>query len=126
VRQGAKSKGATVTTEERTPSYRDATLHKLMRELRAAVRTTPAAKAALAKVEQRLRYDLKVIDLWDKTHAGRAELFISLGDIPKANTAASLVFDLDRRQALLQRCFIGLDQHDRIEEAKALGREVLA
>jgi hypothetical protein len=50
---------------------------------------------------------------------------LSLGDLAKANTAASLIFDVDTRAALLRRAAIGLDQHNRLEEAEALEREVL-
>lgn len=115
-----------MTTEEKSPTYRDAQLHKLMKQLRADVRTNPTAKATLAKIETRLRYVLKVVTSWDHTHAKWAELYINLGDIPKANTAATLVFDDQVRADLLRRCFIGLtDDSDALAEAVALDREVL-
>lgn len=112
----------------RQPSYRDKQLGTLMKELRGAVRSLPLAKQALERVEQRLRYVLRVVELWDHTHAERAELLIRLGNLPAANTAASLVFDEGRRHDLLRQTNIGLDATaaDRLAEAVELGREVLA
>jgi hypothetical protein len=118
---------APIDQVERQPTYRDKELGTLMKALRDEVRTLPKAKAALVKVEGRLRYVLKVLDLWDQTHAGRAELFLSLGDVPKANTSASLIFDADTRAALLRRAPIGSDRAtgERLEENSLLEREVL-
>jgi hypothetical protein len=111
---------------ERQPMYRDQALNKAFRELRATIKTNPAAKLAPGCVEQRLRAVLKVVQSWDDYHAERVELFLRLGDVPEANTAATLLFDSETRTALLARCPIGVDSHDRLEESDQLERTVLA
>lgn len=116
----------TTDIPQRQPSYRDRELHRLMRQLRAAVKPIPTANASLAKVEARLRYVLRTMDLSDKTHAERAERLLTFGLVEQANTEASLIWDDATRLNLLARCPIGLDQHNRTAEALELGREVLA
>lgn len=109
------------------PSYRDKELHRLMKELRGEVRTIPKAKKALERAEQRLRYTLRVVELWDDSHAKRARELLRLNCIPAANTHATMVFDPELRASLLQLCSVGLDAaaDDRMAEALELGREVL-
>lgn len=117
-----------MTTDERTPTYRDGPLHKLIRQLRADVRTIPHAKKSLEKVEGRLKYILRVLESSDDAHAKRAELFLTLGLIPQANTEASLIWDESTRTTLLDRARIGTDQggaEDRMVEALEMEREVL-
>lgn len=115
----------TDTPQERQPAYRDRQLHQAFRELRKTIKPDPAARQALANVESRLRYLLRVLETSDKAHAERCELFLQFGLVERANTEASLIWDSDTRAALLARCPIGIDQHNRIAEAQAMGREVL-
>lgn len=112
---------------QRTPSYHDKQLAKLMKELRASIKPYPQARQALERAERRLRYVLRVVEAWDESHAERAELLLRLGNVPAANTAAWLVFDSELRESLLQRAPIGHDSeaNERIAEALVLGREVL-
>lgn len=113
---------------DRAPSYRDAQLTGLMKELRAAVKPLPTAGQALARVEHRLRFVLRVTDLWDKTHAERARTLIQLGNLEAANTSACLIFDAGLRADLLRLAPIKQDTGagDRLAEAAAMGREVLS
>jgi hypothetical protein len=115
------------TTDDRQPSYRDTQLGGLMKELRAAVRPYPPAKLALEKVEKRLKFNLRVVQQWDETHAERAELMLRLGNVGAANTEACLIFDEATRHALLRRATIGIDHEadERIAEAVLLEREVI-
>jgi hypothetical protein len=108
--------------------YRDAQLSAQLKELRAAVKPFAQARAALERVEERLRYVLRMVETWDTSHAERCETLIRLGNLAAANTAASLVFEPGLRTDLLRRCFVGIDHEadDRIAEAIELGREVLA
>lgn len=117
-----------MTTELREPTYRDAELGKLFKTLRADVRQIPTAKRDLEKLETRLRYVLRVCEQWDSAHVARARFLLSLGNIPAANTHASLIFDAETRQDLLRQCFVGfdLDTNDRTAENAELDREVLA
>jgi hypothetical protein len=99
-----------------------------MKLVRAAVRTQPAAKIALERAEHRLRFVLRVIELWDAGHAKRAEQLVRLGSHSAANTFASLIFDDETRHALLERCFVGGDAGalDRMSANVELSREVLS
>ncbi|HEU5097591.1 MAG TPA: hypothetical protein VFU22_00995 [Roseiflexaceae bacterium] len=108
-------------------SYRDATLGRLLKELRGSVKTQPAAKALLEKVEKRLRYVLRVLESWDAHHAERAETLIQLGQLTAANGAASLIFEPQLRANLLRRTPVlaDTDAGDRMAEALELERLVL-
>lgn len=111
---------------ESTPTYRDAQLAKSLKTLRADIRTNPNAKRSLEKVEKRLKYLFRVLDLWDSSHAERCELLLRLGNIPAANTSATMIFDAELRARLLSRARIGLDQDtSAIADALAMDREVL-
>jgi hypothetical protein len=44
------------------PTYRDAQLGGLLKELRGLVKSQPAAKALLEKVEKRLKFVLRVLE----------------------------------------------------------------
>ena len=112
---------------ERQSTYRDAQLHALMKALRAAVKSNPYARIALEKAEGRLRYVLRVVEVWDKSHAEHAELLIRLGNLAAANSAATMIFDGELRQSLLRQCFVGGDDGaaDRVAENAARGLEVL-
>lgn len=118
---------STETPTERLPSYRDAQLSKLIKELRAAVQPFPRSKAALIRVERRLKFLLRLLDAWDATYAERAETSLQLGNVPAANTAASMIFDTKTRTGLLKRAPIGIDYDagDRVAENAELEREVL-
>lgn len=109
------------------PSYRDAPLGGLLKDLRGLVKSQPAAKLAVDKMEKRLRYVLRVLESWDAHHAERAEMLIGLGKLEAANGAASMIFDPQLRGDLYQRSPIirdtGVD--DRMAEALELEREVL-
>jgi hypothetical protein len=109
------------------PTYRDQQLHKLMKDLRASVRSNPNTKLSPERVEQRLCIVLRVIELWDASHAERARELLRFGKIGAANTAATMIFDPATRLNLLSQPFIGLDHEAdaRIAEAAELGREVL-
>jgi hypothetical protein len=115
------------SSPERQPTYRDQALHRLMKELRADVRTNPNARATLTKVEQRLRFVLRVVELWDKSHAARAEELIGLGCLAAASTSAAMIFDPEVRANLYRRTPIGYDNssEERIADAIELDREVL-
>ena len=110
-----------------SPAYHDTQLRGLMKELRAAVKPYPHAKIALERVEARLKYTLRVVESWDSAHADKAELLIGLGQIAAANSATQLIFDREKRIALLRRCLIGGDAQaaERMAEAVELDREVL-
>jgi hypothetical protein len=109
-------------------SYRDAPLGSLLKDLRGLVKSQPAAKATLEKVEKRLRYVLRVLEGWDAHHAERAETLIRLGQIEAANGAATLIFDTQLRNDLYRRTPILGDTQadDRVAEALEMEREVLA
>lgn len=111
----------------RHPSYRDDQLHKHFKDLRTEVRAHPGAKAALVKVEQRLKYVLRVIETWDASHAERAETLIRLGNLEAANTAACLIFDKALRESILPRAPVTLDTGaaERMAEALELERQVI-
>ena len=114
------------SNSEREPAYRDAQLHKVMRELRASVKHHPESKKLLATVETRLRHILKVLEQWDAFHAEQAEKLIALGNLPAANVEVTLIFDPDLRAALYPRCYIGdEDDAERLADAVALDRLVL-
>ncbi len=111
---------------QREPTYRDAQLHKALRDLRASVKHTPEAKRLLAVAEARLRYILKVLEQWDDLHAEQAEKFIALGNLPAANVETTLIFNPELRAALYPRCYIGGPEDDsRLADAVALDRLVL-
>jgi hypothetical protein len=114
--------------EPRQPTYRDAELMRLVKALRASVRPFPGARIALERVEGRLRYVLRVVETWDRTHETRARDLIRAGCLSAANTAAGLIFDPETRAGLLRQCFIGGDggADERMAENMAAGREVLA
>jgi hypothetical protein len=109
------------------PTYRDAPLGGLLKDLRGLVKSQPAAKATLEKVEKRMRYVLRVLETWDETHAERAETLIGLGRLEAANSTASMIFDAQLRGDLYRRSPIlgdtGADE--RVAEALELEREVL-
>jgi hypothetical protein len=109
------------------PTYRDAHLGGLLKELRGLVKSQPAAKAMLEKVEKRLRYVLRVLESWDAHHAEQAETLIGLGQLAAANSAATLIFEPQLRTDLYRRTLILADSadSDRMAEALELGREVL-
>ena len=109
-------------------SYRDAPLGGLLKELRGLVKSQPAAKATLEKVEKRLRYVLRVLDTWDAFHAERAETLIRLGRLEAANSTASMIFDAQLRGDLYRRAPIIGDTGTgaRVAEALELEREILA
>ena len=97
---------------QHAPTYHDPQLASLMRAHRASIRNNPEARKTLALVEFRLKYLLRLLRQWDELHAGRAEQLIRLGNLPAANTAASMIFDDTRRAALYDRTPIGFDQAD--------------
>jgi hypothetical protein len=109
-------------------SYRDPQLAAQIKDLRAAVKSMPTAKHALEKVEARLKYVLKVVELWDASHAERAATLIRLGQIEAANSAASLIFESGLRSDLLRQAPITQDvgAGDRLAESLEMGREVLS
>lgn len=117
----------THTNTDRVPSYRDRQLADLITDLRAEVRTVPRAKAALERVEKRLKWSLRLLESWDTTHAERAKMLLGLGKVAAANTEASLIFDDTTRHNLLRQMFIGGDDQadDRAAENAELEREVL-
>ena len=98
-----------------------------MKALRASVKPNPEARQLLKEAETRLRYILRVIEQSDAAHVDKAELLLSLGNLPAANVEASLIFDAATRTALYERTQIGADEDDadRLAAAAALGREVL-
>ena len=109
------------------PTYRDAPLGGLLKDLRGLVKGQPAAKATLKKAEERLRYVLRVLESWDAHHAERAETLIGLGKLEAANGVASLIFDAQLRGDLYRRSPILLDTGagERVAEALEMEREVL-
>lgn len=116
-----------MSDEPRQPTYRDAELMRLFKALRATVKPYAGAKAALERVETRLRYVLRIIEQWDKTHSERAEFLIRMGCTEAANTHAAMIFDADVRAALYRRCFVGGDggAEERVLGNAELDREVL-
>ena len=116
-----------MTIEPRLSSYRDTQLAGYMKELRGMVKPMPRAKAALDRVEQRLKYLFRVLEAWDASHARQAETLLRLGNIPGANTAALMIFDDRMRIDLLSRAWIGgdADAGERLAEAIELERVVL-
>ncbi len=110
----------------REPAYRDAQLHKVMRELRASVKHHPESKRLLVVAEARLRHILKVLEQWDELHAEQAEKLIALGNLPAANVEVTLIFDPELRAALYPRCYIGGEEDsERLADTVALDRLVL-
>jgi hypothetical protein len=107
------------------PTYRDAQLGGFLKELRGLVKSQPAAKATLEKVERRLKFVFRVIESWDAYHAERAETLIGLGRLEAANGAATMIFDAQLRGDLYRRSPILLDTEDRVAKALELEREVL-
>lgn len=110
------------------PSYADEQLNKLLRAHRATVKNNPEARKTLASVETRLKYLLRLLAQWDDLHASKAEDMLALGNIPAANTCATMIFDTQRRAALYDRSRIGFDSADdeRLAAVATMGREVLA
>ncbi len=113
---------------QHAPSYRDAQLTSLLRSHRATIKNNPDARKTLAATEQRLKYLLRLLMQWDDLHTSRAETYIQLGNIPAANTCATMILDDQRRAALYDRCQIGFDSADdeRLAAVAAMDREVLA
>lgn len=113
--------------EPHAPTDADAQLRDALKVLRAAVRSNPHAKAALTIVEAHSKHKLKIVNDWDTCHAERAELLIRLGQIAAANSATQMIFNDDRRVALLRRCLIGYDSSatERMAEAVEFEREVI-
>lgn len=120
---GSESAGDTMSE----PTYRDAPLGGLLKDLRGLVKSQPAAKATLKKIEERLKYVLRVLESWDASHAERAETLIKLGRLEAANSTASLIFDAQLRGDLYRRAPIirDTDAGQRMAEALELEREVL-
>lgn len=109
---------------ERQPSYRDRELFILMKTLRASVRTIPAARIALQRAEARLRYNLRVVELWDKTHSDRARFLLTMGLQQAASTHASMVFDEALRHELLRQTFMDTANDDGAAERVAIAAEL--
>jgi hypothetical protein len=109
------------------PTYRDAQLGGLLKDVRGLVKNQPATKRALEKVEKRLRYVLRVVESWDAFHAERAEMLIQGGLLEAANGAATLIFDEQTRHDLYRRSPVLRDASadGRVAEALELEREVL-
>lgn len=118
----------TPAQEPKQPTYRDQELMRLMKVLRADVRPFVRARQNLERLEGRLRYVLRVVETWDKTHEARTRELLRLGCLSAANTSASLIFDAETRQALLRSCLIGGDggAAERIASALEADREVLS
>jgi hypothetical protein len=134
LRRAKLSRGALAPSAESAgdamsePTYRDAQLGGLLKELRGLVKSQPAAKALLEKVEKRLKFVLRVLEGWDAHHAEQAETLIRLGNLPAANSAATLIFEPQLCAGLYRRSPILSDStaDDRMAEAIELEREVLA
>lgn len=110
----------------KAPTYRGE-LATVMKELRASVKGT-RAEIILARAEKQIRYQLRIVEAWDKYHVDKAELLISLGMLDAANSEATLVFDPTIREALYWRAPVSKDHGaaERLAEIAQMGREILA
>ena len=89
---------------------------------------SPDAQHAPSYRDAQLTSLLRLLMQWDDLHTSRAETYIQLGNIPAANTCATMILDDQRRAALYDRCQIGFDSADdeRLAAVAAMDREVLA
>lgn len=109
--------------------YTNSRLEKLLKVLRAEVRTLPKAVKALADVEAELHYQDPVMRAHDTQHASRAEQLLILGKYDSASSEATLIWHAPTREALYSqvqvlRPAMGDEAAVRVAEAFALGREI--
>jgi hypothetical protein len=105
------------TTE--TFRFRDPALRDAIKALRAAVRNDPATLRVFERVVERVKKLDRILGDWDAHHGRQAMAFLESGQPERASGAAWMLFDPDRRRAILSQIHLGIDADEIAERVAA-------